>query len=86
MAEIVYVLCALTSLFCAGLLWRSYRARRTRLLMWSTLCFAGLAVNNVLLFLDLVVFVHEVDLALLRTGAALIAVTALLVGLLWEDS
>jgi hypothetical protein len=83
-AEVVYVLCALTSLFCAVLLFRGYRRQRTRLLMWSTLCFTGLAVNNLLLFIDLVV-VPTVDLAVVRGSVALVAVGLLVIGLIWED-
>jgi hypothetical protein len=86
MAETVYILCALTSLFCAVLLWRSYRDNRTRLLMWSTLCFFGLAINNVLLVVDLVLVPDAVDLALVRAGTALISVLLLLIGLIWEES
>jgi hypothetical protein len=84
MAEAVYVLCALTSLFCAGLLIRSYRAQRTRLLLWSSLCFIGLALNNALLVVDLII-VPQVDLSLLRTAVAVIAMFLLLVGLIWES-
>jgi hypothetical protein len=83
MPETIYILCALTSLFCAMLLWRSYRRSRTRLLMWSTLCFFGLALNNALLVLDLMV-VPDVDLALVRSGVALISMMMLLIGLIWE--
>ncbi len=85
MAEAVYLLCALTSLLCAVLLFRSYRAQRSRLLMWSTLCFAGLAINNILLFVDLVVVPDAVDLSLARSGTALASVLLLLIGLVWED-
>jgi hypothetical protein len=84
MAEAVYVLCALTSLFCAGLLIRSYRAQRTRLLLWSSLCFIGLALNNALLVVDLII-VPQVDLSLLRTAVAVVAMFLLLVGLIWES-
>lgn len=84
MAEIVYVLCALTSLFCAGLLARRYRVQRTRLLLWSTLCFVGLALNNVLLVVDLIV-VPAIDLSFLRAGVAVLAMAMLLVGLIWES-
>jgi hypothetical protein len=84
MAELVYLLCALTSLTCATLLVRSYRRTRTRLLLWSSLCFAGLALNNVLLFVDLVV-APATDLSLLRAGVALAAVLTLLYGLIWES-
>ncbi len=85
MAEIVYILCALTSLFCAVLLFRSYRAAKTRLLMWSTLCFVGLAINNLLLVVDLLV-VPDMDLALVRSGTALASMFLLLIGLIWEES
>lgn len=84
MAEGVYILCALTSLFCAGLLVRSYRATRTRLLLWSSLCFVGLALNNILLVIDLVL-VPQTDLTVFRVGTSLIGMTLLLVGLIWES-
>ena len=84
MPELVYVLCALTSVLCAGLLLRSYRRNRSKLLLWSTLCFVGLAINNILLFVD-IVLVRDVDLRLLRTGAALVALMTLTIGLIWEN-
>jgi hypothetical protein len=84
MAETVYVLCAVTSVVCAFLLLRGYLRGRTRLLFWSALCFAGLALNNVLLFVDLVV-VPELDLSLLRTLAALAGLIALMTGLVGES-
>jgi len=84
MAETIYLLCAATSVLCAVLLFNGYRASRTRLLFWSCLCFIGLAVNNVLLFLDLVV-VTSLDLSLLRTSVALAAMLALCLGLVWES-
>ena len=85
MAVAVYILCAITSLACAALLVRSYRRQPTRLLMWSTLCFVGLAINNLLMFVDLVV-VPSIDLSLARSGTAFVAVLLLLLGLLWEDA
>ena len=84
MPELVYVLCALTSVLCAGLLLRSYRANRTRLLLWSTLCFVGLAVNNILLFVD-IVLVPDISLQFFRTSSALIALALLTIGLIWES-
>jgi hypothetical protein len=84
MPEAVYLLCALTSVLCAGLLIRSYLANRSKLLLWSTLCFVGLAVNNILLFVDLVL-VPTYDLQLWRSLAALIAFITLLIGLIWES-
>jgi hypothetical protein len=85
MAPLIYALCALTSLGCLVLLWRSYAATRSRLLFWSALCFLFLATNNVLLVLDKVVFPVEVDLTYWRLGAALAAVLLLLYGLIWEE-
>ncbi len=83
MAETVYVLCALTSILCALLLVRSWRRSRARLLLWSSLCFVGLAANNVLLFVDRVV-VPESDLSFPRALTAVLAVGLLLIGLIWE--
>src|SRR3569833_4024278 len=62
MAEAGYILCALTSLFCAALLIRGYRAQRTRLLLWSSRCFIGLALRNAILVDDLILL-PQVDLA-----------------------
>ncbi|HUM13117.1 MAG TPA: DUF5985 family protein [Myxococcaceae bacterium] len=84
MAKLVYLLCAATSTGCAILLFQAYRRSRTPLLFWSSLCFAGLAANNGLLFLDLVI-VPQVDLALLRSFVALGAMSVLLIGLVWES-
>ncbi len=54
-----------------------------RLLLWGGLCFAGLALNNILLFVDLVL-VPAVDLTLARNVVALAAMGVLLIGLIWE--
>ena len=83
MAEVVYLLCALASIACAILLYRGYRDTRTRLLFWSSLCFAGLALNNVLLFVDMVM-VPAADWSTLRGLVALVAIMVLLLGLIWE--
>ena len=83
MAEPVYVLCMLTSLFCAFLLFRSYRTQHSQLLLWSTVCFVGLAISNALLVLDLIVL-PDVDLRLLRASVGFVASSALLGALVWE--
>jgi hypothetical protein len=83
MATLVYSLCALTSLACAVLLLRGYASSRARLLLWSGLCFAGLAANNVLLLIDKRV-VPSLDLSLWRSLPALAGVALLLYGLVWE--
>jgi len=83
MATAVYVLCALTSLACAFLLLRGYLSSRSRLLLWSAACFALLAVNNVLLIADLLVWT-DVDLVAWRAASGLAGVVVLLLGLIWE--
>lgn len=83
MADAVYLLCAVTSLACAVLLLRGYVRSRVRLLLWSSLCFVGLALNNALLVLDLIVM-PESDLSLLRNLPALVGMALLVFGLVWE--
>jgi len=83
MAEAVYLLCAATSLGCAALLLRSYAASKTKLLLWSGLCFVGLFLNNALLFIDLVI-VPGVDLSFLRNATGLAALLVLIYGLIWN--
>jgi hypothetical protein len=78
----VYVLCFLTSAACAWLLGRSYFATGTRLLLWSSVCFAFLAANNLVLVLDLVIW-PELDLRLPRLLLALAAVASLIWGFGW---
>jgi len=77
------MLCAITALTCTVLLLRAYRASGFNLLFWSAVCFAGLTVNNVLLFVDLVL-VPDVDLLLWRNVAAVLGVGTLLLSLIWN--
>ena len=79
----VYLLCFITSTVAMLLLLRSYRRTRTRLLLWSALGFVALAVNNFLLFADLVLL-PTVDLLPLRDISAFAAVALLLYGFVWE--
>jgi len=83
-ADIVYLLCAITSLLCAVLLFRAWRASRAKLLFWGALCFTGLMLNNVLLVID--VRMDTVDLAGLRLLPALAGVGLLLYGLIRNES
>jgi hypothetical protein len=85
MAEAVYILCALTSAACAALLLRAWRRTRAKLLLYSGLCFGVLTLNNLLLFVDLVL-IPAGDLTLARTLASLVAVSVLLFGLIWDVS
>jgi Family of unknown function (DUF5985) len=83
MGAIIYSLCALTALICTYLLLQAYWRGGYRLLLWSGLCFAGLTINNLLLVLDKLVFL-DMDLSMWRTSAALVAMTVLLYGLVWD--
>jgi hypothetical protein len=83
MATAVYALCALAAIGCAILLGESFLRTRARLLFWALLCFIGLALNNVVLFIDKVV-VPGVDLSNWRNVPALVGFIALAVGLVWE--
>jgi hypothetical protein len=83
MGPIVYFLCAVVALGCAVLLFRGYRRSGTRLLLWSALCFAGLALNNALTIIDRQMF-PDVDLFVLRNLSALGAMMLLLYGFIWD--
>jgi hypothetical protein len=83
LALAVYILCAVTSLACAVLLFRGYARSGARLLLWSALCFACFAVNNVLLIIDVRVLPDR-DLSVARTLPSLVGVALLLYGLVWD--
>jgi len=82
--SLIYFLCLLASAVCAALLVRGYRRSRTKLLLFSALCFVFLALNNLLLVIDLLVFPTSVDLAAMRLVAVLAGVLTLLYGFIWE--
>ncbi len=79
----VYLVSFAASSVCAWLLVRNYLRSRTALLLWSAACFVCLAVNNLLVIVDFVIF-PEIDFGLAREMAALIGVSALLYGFIWE--
>ena len=83
MAAIIYGTCALLALLCAVLLLLAYRRSRYRLLLWSGLCFVGLTVNNLLLIVDKLVY-PDTDMAVSRSVVALVSLSLLLFGLIWD--
>jgi len=80
---VLYLLAIVSSLACTILLFRAYAQRRLRLLLWSSLCFVGLSISNILLFVDMVVF-PSIDLRPARLIAALVGLLFLLYGFIWE--
>jgi hypothetical protein len=80
---IIYLLCVATSLLCAYLLARAYYISRTKLLVWSAACFALLAVNNLILAVD-ILLLPTIDLTELRLVTSLAGVGVLLYGFIWE--
>jgi len=81
--DVLYSLCFLTSLSCCLLLIRSYRRSRSALLLWSAACFVLLAINNLLVIIDLIML-PSMDLSAIRLVASFCAVSTLLVGFIWE--
>ena len=81
MVALIYTLCALTSIMCAFLLFRTYWERHFSLLCWCGLFFAIQALSDVVLVVDKLI-VPEIDLSLYRYGIALTAFSFLLYGLI----
>jgi Family of unknown function (DUF5985) len=79
----VYLLCFFTSAACAWLLFRGYLRARSAMLLWSALCFALLALNNLVVILDVLV-VRGTDLSTYRLVTSLLAVSILLFGFIWS--
>jgi hypothetical protein len=84
MSGIVYILCAATCLLCAVLLFRGYARSHVRLLFWSGLCFVGLMLDNLVLYVDVIVIPHF-SLVIWRKLPGLVASVLLLFGLVWES-
>lgn len=82
-AQLVYILSAFTSAMVTWLLWGSYRKTGFALLFWSALCFLGLTLNNILVFVDLILL-PQTDLAVLRVTPAVLGFFALVYGLVKE--
>ncbi len=84
MPGLVYILCAITSLGSAVLLMRGAVSRGGGgLLFWSSLCFAAMALNNVLLYVNFIVLPH-VDLLVAARLATVVGIVLLNIGLIWH--
>ena len=80
---VVYGLCLMASVACAFLLLRGWRRSRAPLLLWSGAAFALLALNNLLVVLDMVLL-PGIDFGWPRLLTSLAAVGVLLYGFIWE--
>jgi len=83
MGPIAYGLCALTSLLCFILLLRAYLKNKSNLLLWSSLCFLFFTVQNITLFVDLVL-VPQISLVFWRTITGFVGSFLLLCALIGE--
>jgi hypothetical protein len=83
LAAIVYLLCAVTSLACSVMLFRAYRSNGMRLLLWSSVCFICIVINNIFLVIDLLL-VPDIDFSVVRLLSMLIGLGILIYGLIWE--
>ena len=80
---VLFLIAVLTSLACMVLLFRAYVRTRVRILLWSALCFVGQTVNNIALFVDLILL-PDMDLRMVRLSAALIGMLFLIYGFIRE--
>lgn len=83
-AEAIYIACAITCAGCAWLLFRGYARGGPRLLLWSGLCFVALTIDNMILYVDLVLLPAD-DLFYYRTVTAAVGTVILLYGLVAES-
>jgi uncharacterized membrane protein len=82
---VVYLLGMFVALACGVLLVRGYRRSRQRLLLWSSICFLGLALSGALLFFDLSVLGKNIDLHMVRRAVTASSLLVLLYGLVWDS-
>ncbi|MGH6827818.1 MAG: DUF5985 family protein [Rhizomicrobium sp.] len=82
-AALVYFLCLIASVLCAGLLFRAWRTERSPLLLWTALAFGFFALNNLSLVADMVLF-PITPLWPLRLATHFLAFAVLVYGFVWE--
>ena len=85
MIEAIFLLCALMSILIVFLLSRGYMKTRNRLLFWGYLSFAFLALSNLFICIDMIIY-PNVDLngPLIRNALTAISGSLLLAGLILE--
>jgi hypothetical protein len=80
---LVSVVAVLATVACSVVLFRGYILQRVRVLKWSAIFFAFLTVNNVALFVDVLVF-PSLDLRLARLIPTVMGTACLLYGFVWD--
>lgn len=80
---LVYILCAITSGICAGLLARGYQRSAARILLWSAVSFTLLTLNNILVVIDIFIL-PDSYLRAPRLIVSLAAGAVLLWGFIWD--
>lgn len=71
-------------LLCCVLLARGFLHSRSRMLLWSALCFAGLTAANGLIFVDLYL-IDSIDFHIARLGLTVGALAVLVFGFIWDS-
>ncbi|HTL71320.1 MAG TPA: DUF5985 family protein [Candidatus Eisenbacteria bacterium] len=84
MDKMIFALCGFTALWSAYLLMKGYLKNKSRLLLWSAICFAALSLSNFLIIVDRWIF-PDIDLSFLRLFITLIGMLFLIYGLIWES-
>lgn len=84
MTAALNILTCVTTLLCAFLLLRAYFRVRSKLLLWSGICFAILTITTLFSIADLILF-PSIDFFTYRTGSAAAAILILVYGLVWES-
>jgi hypothetical protein len=83
MPGLAFILCMVTSLVSALLLLRAARGPTRRLLLWSAAFFIGMALNNLLLFIDIVTG-PSVDWLTPANIVTALSLVGLMYALIWE--
>lgn len=87
MIEAMYFGCALISSLCTYFLAKSYCRGGGRILLWVSVSFGLLALNNIFAIVDLVILPdYDLNGSLVRNIIFATAGVSLLFGLIWEAS
>lgn len=82
-ASAVHALSVLVGAACAVLLYRAHRRAPSRLLLSAVACFAGLALNDLAVIIDVFVL-PDIDLVAVRALPALVGIAILVRALVKE--